>query len=308
MKSCAGARPNTAVSDILPLLGGGLLSLYLAVASVLAPAQETSTLRERGEYVFRVANCAGCHTAEDDNAIPLAGGRRLETAFGSFYSPNITPHIKHGIGLWGTSDLARALRHGVSPGGIHLYPVFPYTSYSGIRDDDVFALMAYLRRVPKSDQANQPHDLPWYLSYRIANYFWKLLFHSPKPFEPQTEKSPEWNRGAYLVKVLGHCGECHTPRNRFGARIASRHLAGNPDGPEGKAVPNITPHEKDGIGAWSDYELREYLSIGMTPDGDVAGGVMADIIDGSLSFLTKADVDAIVTYLRSVPALPDPEK
>lgn len=284
-----------------------MLPFYLALASALAPAQETSTLIKRGEYIFRASNCGGCHTATAEDAVPLAGGRKLETAFGIFYSPNITPHIKHGIGLWGLSDLARALRHGVGPDGSDFYPVFPYPSYSGMRDEDVFALMAYLRRVPKSDQRNQPHDLPWYLSLRMENYFWKLLFHSPEPLEPRSDKSAEWNRGAYLVNVLGHCGECHTPRNRFGARIVSRHLAGNPDGPEGKAVPNITPHEDDGIGTWSDYEIREYLSDGLTPDGDVAGGVMAEVIDGSLSFLTKADIGAIVTYLRSVPALPGPE-
>jgi mono/diheme cytochrome c family protein len=284
-----------------------LLSLNVAAGSVTAPAQEASTLREQGEYVFRLANCGGCHTATSEDAVPLAGGRKLETSFGAFYSPNITPHIKHGIGLWGLSDLARALRHGVSPDGSDYYPVFPYPSYSGIRDEDLLALMAYLRRVPKSDRPNQPHDLPWYLSFRIENYFWKLLFLSPEPFEPRSDKSAEWNRGAYLVNVLGHCGECHTSRNRFGARIASRHLAGNPDGPEGKAVPNITPHEEDGIGAWSDYDIREYLKEGLTPEGDVAGGVMAEVIEDSLSFLTRADADAIVTYLRSVPALTSPD-
>ncbi len=283
------------------------MSLCLAVVSVLAPAQENSTLRKRGEYIFRAANCGGCHTATTEDAVPLAGGRRLETAFGTFYAPNITPHIRHGIGRWGLSDLARALRHGVSPDGSDFYPVFPYPSYSGIRDEDLFALMAYLRRVPKSDTSNQPHDLPWYLSFRISNYFWKLLFHSPEPFEPRSDMSAEWNRGAYLVQVLGHCGECHTPRNRLGATIASRHLAGNPDGPEGDPIPNITPHEEDGIGAWSDYEIREYLSLGLTPEGDVAGGVMAEVIDESLSYLSKADIGAIVTYLRSVPAMPDPE-
>lgn len=283
--------------------GAEVLLLSLLVLSGIALAEPGGTLDQRGEYVFRIAGCAGCHTSKDEGAAPLAGGRELKTQFGTFYSPNITPNREYGIGRWSTEDLARALRHGESPGNIHLYPVFPYPSYAGMRDEDIRALMAHLRRVPESNRPNQPYDLPWYLRFRALLYFWKLLFHSPEPFAPQADKSAQWNRGAYLVNVLGHCGECHTPRNRFGALDPTRYLSGSPDGPEGEAVPNITPHPGDGIGDWSSREIREYLKSGLLPDGDVAGGVMADVIDNSLRYLSDDDLDAIVTYLKSVPAL-----
>lgn len=286
--------------------GAGLFLLVLLEMSGIALAQTGETPESPGEYVFHIANCAGCHTSIEKGAPPLAGGRELKTQFGTFRSPNITPDREYGIGRWSADDLAGALRHGEAPGNVHLYPVFPYTSYTGMNDKDIRALVNYLRRVPAANRPNQPHDLPWYLRFRSLLYFWKLLFFSPEPFASRADKSAQWNRGAYLVNVLGHCGECHTPRNRFGALDPARHLAGNPDGPEGEAVPNITPHPGDGIGDWSTREIREYLKTGLLPDGDVVGGPMADIVDQSLRYLTEYDLDAIVTYLKSVPALKNP--
>lgn len=283
--------------------GADALCLFLLLLPGIALAGPGGTPDQRGEYIFRIAGCGGCHTGKEKSAAALAGGRELKTQFGTFYSPNITPHQEYGIGRWSTEDLALALRQGKSPGNIHLYPVFPYPSYAGMSDEDIRDLMAYLRRVPEYNRRNQPHDLPWYLRIRALLYFWKLLFHSPEPFSPQADKSAQWNRGAYLVNVLGHCGECHTPRNPFGAPDPARYLSGNPDGPEGDPVPNITPHPGDGIGDWSSREIREYLRSGLMPDGDVSGGVMADVIDNSLRYLTNDDLDAMVTYLRSVPGL-----
>lgn len=280
---------------------------YLLLLPLLhcAAVSADTELERNGEYVFQIAGCAGCHTAREKGAVPLAGGRSLETAFGVYYSPNITPHPEHGIGRWTDGDLARALREGVSPGGVHLYPVFPYTSYAGMLEEDIRALSAYLRRVPASDQANPAHDLPWYLRIRSALYLWKLFFHSSEPFEPRADRSAAWNRGAYLAKVLGHCGECHTPRNFMGVLDRSRDLAGNSNGSEGEAVPNITSHPEDGIGDWSAGEIGEYLRSGYRPDGDVAGGVMAEIIDESLRHLTGEDRVALVEYLMTVPAVAD---
>ena len=142
----------------------------------------------------------------------------------------------------------------------------------------------------------------WCPALGIANYFWKLLFHSATPYAEHPDKGAQWNRGAYLVKAVAHCGECHTPRNAFGALIKDRHLAGNPDGPAGDAVPNITPDDKDGIGGWSDYEITQYLQLGLDPEGDVAGGAMVEVIDESLSHLSASDIEAIVAYLRDIPA------
>ncbi len=280
-----------------------LICTVLCLASAASQAQDVSAQIKRGEYLFRAAGCGICHTGTGKNDPRLAGGRRFETPFGIFYSPNITPDPSTGIGTWQAADLIRALRAGEGPGSVHYYPVFPFPSYAGLRNDDVVAMMAYLKRVPAVARKNRPHELPWYLRFRIANYFWKVFFHSPRPFMDRPDKSALWNRGAYLVNAVGHCGECHTPRNAFGALIKNAHLAGNSQGPDVDAVPNITPDKEDGIGRWSAYEIAQYLQSGLDPEGDVAGSAMADVIDNSLSHLTKADVEAIIAYLRDVPAL-----
>ncbi len=305
MNAGAIAQLSTCTCSARQRAGAGMLLLALSVSPGIATGDTDVEQQQRGEYVFRIAGCGGCHTAKEEGAVPLAGGRRLETPFGTFLSPNITSHPEHGIGGWRVEDLSRALRSGESPGGVHLYPAFPYTSYAGMMDEDIRALVAYLERVPPVDTVNQPHELPWYLRSRAVLYFWKLLFHSPEAFAPRAGQSADWNRGAYLVNVIGHCGECHPPRNVFGAFDRGKHLGGNPDGPDGEAVPNITTHPETGIGNWSDGEIREYLKSGLLPDGDVAGGTMAAVIEESLGYLRDGDIDAIVTYLKTVPPIAD---
>lgn len=268
------------------------------------PAQgDAQGLRERGAYVLRAAGCIACHTDEENGGDFLGGGRALATPFGTFYSPNITFDPRHGIGGWSESDLARALRHGVAPGGEDLYPVFPYTSYTRMHDDDIRALYAYLITVPFSRQENRPHDIPWYMRWRLVNWVWKKLFFEPGPYRADDGQTDRWNRGAYLVRALAHCSECHTPRDDFGVMDMTRFLAGTKDGPEGDSVPNITPDRETGIGKWSRNELLEYLSSGMDPDGDFAGGLMVGVIDESLAHLTSADREAIVDYIRSIPPI-----
>ena len=256
--------------------------------------------------MLRAAGCVACHTDEDNNGDFLGGGRALETPFGTFYSPNITFDPRHGIGQWSEDDLARALRHGIGPDGTDYYPVFPYTSYTLMREDDIRALYVYLYGVPFSDQKNRAHDLPWYLSWRAAAWGWKTLFFEPGEFRPDESKPAAWNRGAYLVRGLAHCGECHTPRDVFGAMRPELFLAGTEEGPEGGAVPNITPDEETGIGKWSRYELLDYLTSGMDPEGDFAGGLMVEVIDDGLAHLTKEDREAIVDYIRSLPPINNP--
>jgi mono/diheme cytochrome c family protein len=195
----------------------------------------------------------------------------------------------------------RALREGVSPDGRQYYPAFPYTSYTQFTDADLRALWAYLRTQKPVRQVNKPHELPWYLRWRAALNVWKWMFFDRGPYRPQADKPPEWNRGAYLVSAVTHCGECHTPRNLLGGFRRAQWLGGNPDGVDDAKVPNITPDKKTGIGRWSERDIADYLETGMTPDGDFAGDAMADVIDNSTSHLTADDRRAIAVYIKSLP-------
>lgn len=274
----------------------------LAGAWVLAAPALTEAAAERGQYLLAAAGCVSCHTEDRDGAPALAGGRALATPFGTFYSPNITPDRETGIGRWSEADFVTALREGTGPGGEHYFPVFPYPAYAGMSREDAVAIWAHLRSLAPVKRANRAHDLPWYLGTRLAAAAWKLLFFRSQRFAPDPERSGEWNRGAYLVRHLGHCGECHTPRNAFGAPESGAELAGNPDGPEDKRVPNITPDPASGIGDWTTSDIETFLEIGMLPDGDFAGAGMGEVIDDNTSQLTPGDRRAIATYLQSVPA------
>ena len=164
----------------------------------------------RGEYVFHAAGCVGCHTVKLGKRALLAGGRTLKTPFGVFHSPNITPDAEHGIGTWSEADFVRAMRFGVAPDGSHYFPVFPYTSYTRMTDDDLRGLWVYIRSLPPVGQKNKPHQVKPPFGWRFLVAFWKWLYFTLGPFRPDPARSAAWNRGAYLVDVLGHCGECHT--------------------------------------------------------------------------------------------------
>jgi mono/diheme cytochrome c family protein len=279
--------------------------LFISVAPVLSAADDALP---QGEYLFHSAGCATCHTQEDNKGPPLAGGRALKTTFGTFYSSNITPDPDTGIGRWSEADFRRALREGISPEGKHYYPAFPFTSYSQLTDADLRALWKYLLSRQPVRQANRPHELPWYLRARPLLSFWKMLYFRPGVFQPLADKPPAWNRGAYLVKAVAHCGECHTPRHFFGGFKEAQYLAGNPHGVDDTKIPNITPDRKTGIGKWSASDIADYLETGMTPDGDFAGDLMADVIDNSTSVLTREDRRAIASYLKSLPAVESVER
>ena len=266
-----------------------------------APAQTglDSDLLARGEYILKISGCIHCHTADD--GAQLAGGRALETPFGTFYSPNITAHRTAGIGAWSAEDLQRALHQGVSPDGDDYYPAFPYTSYTRMRADDARALHAYILSLPASDRPNRDHDLAWFLGSRIAATAWKWLFFNPGEFQPSPAKDAQWNRGAYIAEAMGHCAECHTPRNLFGALRSDRAYAGNAEGPDGELVPNITSHDT-GIGDWDRDELQEFLKFGERPDGEYTAGSMEPVIEG-IRHLTPQDQDALIIYLRELPPI-----
>ncbi len=270
----------------------------LAGLFLLSAANAQAGDAVRGEYVFHTSGCGTCHTAENGGTF-LAGGRELKTDFGSFFSPNITPDPETGIGGWSDEDFVRALRRGVSPDGDDYYPTFPYTSYARMTREDAVDLKAYLDSLPAVRNEVPDHDLAFPFSIRMSMIGWKLLFFDDDPFEPDPSKSEAWNRGAYLVNGPGHCGECHTPRNILGAVNTNKYLGGNKNGPEGEAVPNITPG-KSGIGDWSADDIVSALETGLLPDGDFMGGAMTDVIDDNTSKLTDDDLQAIATYLTSL--------
>lgn len=280
----------------------GILAMLIAVSPLCAIAQsdDAAELLARGEYVLRISGCIHCHTAE--GGTPLAGGRPLETPFGTFYTPNITAHRDAGIGAWSEADFQRALRLGTAPDGSHYYPAFPYTAYTRMSDADIHALHAYILSLPASDQSSRNHDLSWMLRWRFAAQVWQWLFFSPGEFVMRPERDAQWNRGAYLAEALGHCGECHTPRNLFGALQADLAYAGTAEGPEGELVPNITPHQETGIGDWSRAELYEFLRFGELPNGEYTAGLMDPVIT-ELSKLTEEDRHALTEYLRALPPI-----
>lgn len=248
---------------------------------------------QNGEYVYFAAGCGGCHTApnaEEDSKKILSGGQKFPSPFGTFVAPNVSMHMDYGIGAWSQDDFVRAVRQGVSPDGRHYYPVFPYTSYQGMSDQDVVDLWSYWQTLPSSEQGPQAHDLPIYATWRRPLGIWKMMFQSASDLQMQ---DAELARGEYLVNTLGHCGECHTARNIFGARSSKNTLMGAQH-PNGKGrIPAIAGTTFD----WNAADIAEYLKSGFTPDYDVAGGLMAEVIENT-SKLSDQDRMAIANYLK----------
>ncbi|HZS85036.1 MAG TPA: cytochrome c [Stellaceae bacterium] len=262
---------------------------------------------KRGQYIFEVADCAGCHTDVKNKGKPLAGGRALPTPFGTFFTPNITPDKEHGIGGWSLADFKRALRQGISPSGFYYYPAFPYPSFTGMSDGDIADLYAYLMAQPPVAAPSKPHDLKFPFSFRFTLLGWRLLYFSEGPLRPVAGKDAAWNRGDYLVNAVAHCGECHTPRNFLGGLQQSRAFSGNPQGPDGQKAPNITPDPQTGIGKWSDDDIATLLKDGLTPAGDVVGSGMAEVVKGT-GKLSEGDLHALIVYLKSLPPIATPKK
>ena len=270
-------------------------ALALMLLTLVGPALAEEDAGERGEYLVRAAGCFSCHTAPGGE--PLAGGRALATPFGTFYSPNITPDPATGIGRWTDAQFLRALREGVRPDGANYFPVFPYPSFTGITEDDALAIKAYLFSRPPVRQGNRPHDVAFPFSWRFLQSGWKVLFFTPGPFQPAPERSAAYNRGAYLVTALAHCGECHTPRNFLGAVRTGQRFSGTADGPGGQLVPNITPDPGTGIGKWEKADVVELLKTGTTPEQSKVKGAMREVIQDGLKYLSDADAEAIADFL-----------
>jgi mono/diheme cytochrome c family protein len=264
-------------------------------ARARVPAGEASI--RRGEYVARAADCAACHTL--GSGAPYAGGLPFHLPFGTIYATNITPDPDTGIGRWTDADFVRALHHGVGRDGRNLYPAFPYTAYALMSTEDALALKDYLFSLPPARSSPPAAELGFPFNQRYLMRGWNLLFKPSPGYQPDTQRSAEWNRGAYLVEGLGHCGECHTPRNLLFALDGGKKFAGAVTA--GWKAYNISSDAESGIGAWSDGEIADYLSKGHAQGRGAASGSMAEAVEHSLRFLTAEDIRAMVAYLRSVP-------
>ncbi|MBC7156455.1 MAG: c-type cytochrome [Rhodobacteraceae bacterium] len=295
------ARILRLVLALVVLAGAGFWWLSRPQPLEAAALAGLSGDAERGAHVFDAAGCAGCHSvdgAEGEAWLVLSGGREFPSPFGTFVAPNISPDPTHGIGGWSVADLANAMLRGLSPDGRHYYPAFPYTTYVRASLQDVADLHAYLMTLPPSAEPSRPHAVGFPFNVRRGLGLWKRRYLDDAPVL-QGPLSPEAERGRYLVEALAHCGECHTPRDRFGGPIRDAWLAGAP-APDGDGrVPNLRPGALD----WSERDLAAYFSSGFTPDFDVAGGLMFDVIQ-SLRRLPPEDHAALAAYLKALPAAP----
>jgi len=259
----------------------------------------------KGELVFYAGGCASCHAApgaKGDDKLKLAGGLELKTPFGVFRVPNISPDPETGIGRWSILDFVNAVMRGVSPGGRHFYPAFPYPSYARMRIEDVIDLKAFIDTLPAASNRVGGHDLAFPFNIRRGVGLWKLLYLSPEPVLALDGATEAVRRGQYLAEGPGHCGECHTSRDFMGGVKKALWLAGAPN-PEGRGtIPNITP----GPGGleWSEDEIVEALKTGFKPDFDTLGGRMGEVQE-NLAHLPEADLQALAAYLKAVPPLPD---
>ena len=271
-----------------------------AVGSVGAAESELIT---KGRYVFALAGGCGCHTAEGGPT--NAGGRPLKTPFGTFYGTNITSDPNHGIGKWTDKELIEGIRLGLRPDGSVMSPVMPYPAFNGMSDEDVTALVAYLRTLPAVARENQPHKLSIPLM-SFGNRIWSWLFFTPTIAPSQAPKEG-LERGRYISEHVAHCQECHTPRTLWGTLDRSRDLAGNPSGIDGEVTPNITPDPETGVGKWSQDDMISLLKSGFLPNMDNVQGLMALVIEGvpegGYKDMTDADALTVTQYLKNVPPI-----
>ncbi|MEA3160925.1 MAG: hypothetical protein QOD95_2473 [Gammaproteobacteria bacterium] len=274
--------------------GGKTVSLgaYQAQDPTGAPAElKSASLAERGEYLTRAADCVVCHTAKDGT--PFAGGLAFVLPFGTIYSTNITPDAETGIGGYSDADFLNAVHKGIGRGNTKLYPAMPYPSYTYMSDADALAIKAYLFSIKPVHAPAPKNTLAFPFNQRALMSMWSVLFNSDKRFEPHVDRSAEWNRGAYLVEALAHCGECHTPRNLFFALNNRQKFGGAVQA--GWRAYNITADRSSGVGAWSDADLAHYLSLGHADGRGTASGPMGEAVDESLSHLKPGDITAMVT-------------
>ena len=303
-------RTKAYTSHFPKLLALGILlstcNSFVARDTVANEIKEDGNSIIRGAYIARTSNCISCHTDVKDGSPLLGGGRPIITKFGTFFSPNITADPINGIGQWTLEDFRNALTQGISPQGEHYYPVFPYTSFSAMSAADSQDLWRYLKSVQPFKTVNRKHQIKFPFSLSLALRLWKKAFFRFKLFQFNPEKSLRWNRGIYLVEVLGHCQECHSPRNFMGALSKKSAYSGAKHPTDDGYIPNITPDPTSGIGHWDEDDISWFLETGFLPDGDITSGVMAEIVETSTSQLTTGDRQAIATFLKSLRPIKNP--
>jgi mono/diheme cytochrome c family protein len=280
----------------LALAGAGLVTLYQFPIGASENIAYKRGNAEKGAYLARMAGCIACHTDVEGGGAPLAGGVKLQTGFGTFYSPNLTTDKKNGIGAWSPNDFAKAVRQGVSPDGKPYYPAFPYTFYSKLTDQDIADLWAAFKTVPPNPTQSKEQDMMFPFSFRPGLKLWRTLFLDTSPFAPVKNKSTAWNRGKYIVEGPAHCAACHTPRNLLGARDVEQKLHGTDGLPNGGKSSPITSEQLKKKG-WTASTLKYALKTGVLPDGDAFGGSMGEVVRDGTSFLTDEDLTAIAAYL-----------
>lgn len=277
--------------------------LCTAFSSSAVGAESSAETIERGKQLATAADCAGCHTA--DPSKPFAGGKRLPTPFGAVCSPNLTPDRETGIGAWSDEDFRRAFREGVAPDGSHYYPAFPYAYFTKLTRDDLLAIRAYLATLAPVRNERPAPELWWPFNHRFVMRGWNFLFFKPGIFEPNQQKSTEWNRGGYLVTGAAHCGACHTPKNIFGADKRNRAFRGG--SVDGWFAPRLDSAVRSGLKSWSVDDVVEYLASGRNSRSHAAGP-MADVVLNSTSKMSEGDLRAIAVFLKDLPpGVPEPD-
>ena len=281
------------------ILAGVLLCTAFAAGEVRAQSKVEPTAEDiaRGKALVDAGDCASCHTA--DPAKPFAGGKRIDTPFGSIYAPNLTPDRETGIGAWSDDAFYRALRFGVAPDGSRYYPAFPYPNFTKLTRQDILAIRAYLATLTPVSNAPRAPELRWPFNYRVVMRGWNWLFFKPGILMPDQQKSAAWNRGRYLVEGVAHCGACHTPKNMFGADRRGRAYGGGRVA--GMFAPRLDGAARSGLKSWSAEDIIEYLQSGRNAKSH-AGELMSEVVVNSTSKMSDADVRAIAVYLKDLPA------
>ncbi|HWZ09352.1 MAG TPA: c-type cytochrome [Bradyrhizobium sp.] len=292
---------------IIAAVAGVSVFWWLTIPAVVLPESLPAHTPDlaNGLTMFNAGGCSSCHAVPDQpDRLKLGGGLALKSPFGTFYVPNISPDRADGIGNWTEANFVTALIKGTSPSTTHYFPALPYTSYQRAKIEDIRDLFAYLKTLEAVPGKVRDHELPFPFNIRRNVGIWKLLFMDGKPFTPDAGRPAAWNRGAYLVNGLGHCAECHSPRNFLGGIVTAQRFAGGPN-PEGEGwVPNIT---QKGLDDWSVKDFDYFLETGNLPDGDNAGGSMARVIKNT-SQLPADDRAAMAQYLKSLPPVAGPPR
>lgn len=288
----------------LGIVGAGVFWFVTEPAAVTQlPARNANA--DNGRMLFFAGGCASCHAVPgQDDGMKLGGGLALKSPFGTFYAPNISSDANDGIGRWTEAQFVTAMQKGTSPSNTHYYPAFPYASYQRMTLDDMRDLFAFMKSVPAVQGKVRDHDLPFPFNIRRTLGGWKFLYADNRTFRPDPARSDKWNRGAYLVNALGHCAECHSPRNALGGIVAAQRFAGGPS-PDGEGfIPNIT---QKGLGDWSEKDIADFLASGETPSFDSVSGDMKKVIENTKQ-LSADDRAAMAAYLKSLPPVDSPKR